>query len=221
MLEAAAREGKQGNGWVLKQPSLARMIIVRAATGLRAGEIAGVRIRSIDFLRREMTVSEQSKTATSELEWAPLKTKGSRRVIPLPQFAIDALAEELTENPCDNRSMPVFRTRNSNMWSSSILASSFKALRKRCGLNDAVTWHGIRHFSASSLIYSGASVKTVQERLGHASAQTTLEICAHLWLGEDERTRSAVDATLDRTEAGPGVKTTSPVTAQASERRPV
>ncbi|WP_047888569.1 tyrosine-type recombinase/integrase [Rhodococcus sp. ARP2] len=203
-LEAAAREGKQGKGWVLKQPSLARMIIVGAATGLRAGEIAGVRIRSVDFLRKEMTISEQSKTATSEFEWAPLKTKGSRRVIPLPQFAIDALAEELAENPSDDRSMPVFRTRNGNMWSSSTLGSSFKALRKRCGLDDAVTWHGLRHFYASSLIYSGASVKTVQERLGHSSAQTTLEIYAHLWPGEDERTRSAIDAALDRDRAGTG-----------------
>ncbi|MFI8664280.1 tyrosine-type recombinase/integrase [Rhodococcus qingshengii] len=202
MLEEAAKAGKQGKGWVLRQPTLARMIIVGAATGLRAGEISGVRIRSVDFLRKEMTISEQSKTATSEFEWAPLKTPKSRRVLPLPQIAIDALAAELKENPCDDRSMPVFRTRNGNMWSSSTLAGSFKALRKRCGLDDAVTWHGLRHFYASSLIYSGASVKTVQERLGHSSAQTTLEIYAHLWPGEDERTRSAIDAALDRDQTG-------------------
>ncbi|MFE3291663.1 tyrosine-type recombinase/integrase [Rhodococcus sp. NPDC059234] len=88
------------------------------------------------------------------------------------------------------------------MWSSSTVGKSFKAVRDRCGIESEVTWHSLRHFYASALIHSGASVKTVQERLGHESAETRLQVCAHLWPGEDERTRKAVDSALMRDQCG-------------------
>ncbi|MFC7450501.1 tyrosine-type recombinase/integrase [Rhodococcus daqingensis] len=206
-LAEAARAGarKGTTRWVREQRTLARMIIVGAALGVRAGEIAGLRIRSVDFLRREASITEQSKTGTAAFEWAPLKTPAAERVLPLPQVALDALAEELAENPCADRSLPIFRTMSGRMWSSSTLGKSFRAVRKRCGLDDVVTWHSLRHFYASTLIHSGASVKTVQERLGHAKAATTLEIYTHLWPGEDERTRSAMDKMLNRDRAGTAV----------------
>lgn len=210
-LADTARVGKSGGkDWVPANRTFARMIIVGAATGLRAGEIAGLRISSVDFLRREIEVKEQSTSRTSEFEWGPLKTDASLRVIPLPQVAVEAIAEELAENPCDDRSMPVFRTSRGTMFTSSTVAYSFRSARKRCGLPDSLTWHSLRHFYASTLIYSGASVKTVQIRLGHASPAETLNTYTHLWPGEGDRTRSALDAVLGRDRDGtapvPGVE---------------
>jgi integrase len=46
------------------------------------------------------------------------------------------------------------------------------------------------------LIASGENVKTVQKRMRHASARTTLDIYAHLWPGEEESTRTAVGAVI-------------------------
>lgn len=207
-LAAAARDGKsKGKDWVPGNPTFARMIIVGAATGLRAGEIAGLRISSVNFLRREIEVKEQSTSRTSDFEWGPLKTEASERVIPLPQVALDAIAEELAERPSKDRSMPVFRTSRGGMFTSSTIAHSVRSARKRCGLSDSITWHSLRHFYASSLIYSGSSVKTVQARLGHASPTETLTTYTHLWPGEDERTRSALDAVLDRDQVGTGPST--------------
>jgi integrase len=54
----------------------------------------------------------------------------------------------------------------------------------------------LRHYFGSLLIASGADVKTVQARLRHASAKTTLDTYGHLWPGRDESTRAAVDAVL-------------------------
>ena len=51
-------------------------------------------------------------------------------------------------------------------------------------------------FYASLLIRHGESVKTVQARLGHASASETLDTYSHLWPDSDDRTRGAVDAVL-------------------------
>jgi hypothetical protein len=48
------------------------------------------------------------------------------------------------------------------------------------------------------VIRQGADVKLVQARLGHKSAQTTIDICGHLWPDSDERIRTAMDAVFDR-----------------------
>ncbi len=67
---------------------------------------------------------------------------------------------------------------------------------RAAGLDDTVTFHGLRHFYASLLIRHGESIKTVQARLGHASAAETLDTYSHLWPDSDDRTRAAVDAVL-------------------------
>lgn len=70
-----------------------------------------------------------------------------------------------------------------------------------------VTSHSFRHFFASALVAGGASVKQVQTVLGHSSAVITLRVCAHMWPGDDDRTRDVMDAALSpladslRTEA--------------------
>ena len=51
-------------------------------------------------------------------------------------------------------------------------------------------------YYASLLIRHGESVKTVQSRLGHASAVETLDTYSHLWPDSDDRTRDAIDSVL-------------------------
>ncbi len=65
----------------------------------------------------------------------------------------------------------------------------------RAGLS-GVTFHSLRHFYAGLLIRHGESVKTVQARLGHASAAETLDTYSHLWPDSDDRTRAAVDSVM-------------------------
>ncbi len=82
---------------------------------------------------------------------------------------------------------PIRRTRFSDMW---------RPLVHRAGLPEGVGFHQLRHFYASLLIRHGESVKTVQLRLGHASAVETLNTYSHLWPDSDDRTREAVDLVL-------------------------
>jgi Phage integrase family len=60
----------------------------------------------------------------------------------------------------------------------------------------ATGMHDLRHYYASLLIRHGESVKTVQRRLGHATAAETPDTYSHLWPDSDDRTREAVDAIL-------------------------
>lgn len=61
------------------------------------------------------------------------------------------------------------------------------------GLPAGFRYHGLRHYLASLLIASGADVKTVQARMRHASAKTTLDTYGHLWPDRDESTRAVVE----------------------------
>jgi integrase len=70
------------------------------------------------------------------------------------------------------------------------------------GVRQGVTFHDLRHFYASLLIRHGESVKTVQARLGHATAQETLDTYGHLWPDSEDRTRAAVEMALAPIVAG-------------------
>jgi integrase len=54
--------------------------------------------------------------------------------------------------------------------------------------------HCLRYYDASLLIRHGESIKTVQARLGHATAAETLDTDSHLWPDADDRTREAIDS---------------------------
>jgi integrase len=64
------------------------------------------------------------------------------------------------------------------------------------GLPEEFSFHDLRHYFASLLIASGADVKTVQARMRHASARTTLDTYSHLWPDADDSTRAAVGAAI-------------------------
>jgi integrase len=57
-------------------------------------------------------------------------------------------------------------------------------------------FHDLRHYFASLLIADGLDVKTVQARLRHASAKTTLDVYGHMWPAKDEASCVAVAAAI-------------------------
>jgi integrase len=174
---------------------LAALITFAAGTGMRQGEIFGVTVDRIDFLRREVRVDRQLVTRPSKrTEFAPPKTSASVRTIPLPQVVIDALAAHLAARPAGPGGLvftlggqPITRQAFGHVW---------RPIAREAGLPSGTAMHALRHYYASLLIRYGESVKTVQVRLGHASAAETLDTYSHLWPDSDDRTRSAIDSVL-------------------------
>jgi integrase len=78
-------------------------------------------------------------------------------------------------------------------------AVGLRAAVKKAKLPHGTGFHALRHYYASLLIRHGESVKTVQARLGHASAVETLDTYSHLWPDSDDRTRDAIDSVLGST----------------------
>jgi integrase len=78
-------------------------------------------------------------------------------------------------------------------------AQALSRQRHNSELPAGFRYHDLRHYFASLLIAQGADVKTVQARLRHASAKTTLDTYGHIWPDRDETTKAAVDAFSSRT----------------------
>jgi integrase len=61
---------------------------------------------------------------------------------------------------------------------------------------EGFSFYDLRHYLASLLIAWGADIKTVQARMRHATARTTLDTYGHLWPDADESTRTTIGAVI-------------------------
>jgi integrase len=128
------------------------------------------------------------------IELAALNTKTLYRTVPMPAAVGDTLAVHLAVYPAHTDLGVVFTNERGAPIQQHPFAATWATARKGAGLPAWATPHDLRHYYATLLIRSGASVKVVQTRLGHASAKTTLDTYGHLFPDEEDRTRSAVDA---------------------------
>lgn len=162
-------------------------VVVLAGSGLRIGELLGLQVADVDFLRRTIRVERQRLQSGTI---GPTKSPKSVRTVPVGQVVIDSLAVHLAAHPSDG---PLFLD---ELDRAPLTYRQWKPLWAAAAASAGVefTTHGLRHFYASALIAGGASVRQVQAVLGHSSAVITLRTYAHLWPGDDDRTRSIIDA---------------------------
>jgi integrase len=164
--------------------------IAAAGLGLRPAELFGLEVRDVDFLRRTVVVDRQLDEARQRV---PLKTPSSYRTVPLPQVVADELARHLAAAGIrEGLVFPGADGRPARLNTFTVAWRRVTAAHGQQGLR----LHDLRHCYASALIAAGESVKTVQARMGHASAMVTLDVYGHLWPDSEERTRAAVDAWL-------------------------
>ncbi|WP_426386115.1 tyrosine-type recombinase/integrase [Latilactobacillus curvatus] len=167
---------------------------VLAFTGIRRGECLSLTWDDLNIKKATLNIN---KTLThgdkGRLLVQPTKTKKGTRTISLDESTLRYLKKWHLEQ----RRMYLMLGFNINKSNQLIFATSkntFKSLNTpskwlRALIRDAnksganlpsITVHGFRHSHASALFSAGASIKEVQERLGHEDAQTTLNIYTHV-----------------------------------------
>lgn len=177
--------------------------VVTAATlslfsGMREGEVAGLRWRECDFDNRVIHVRESIGTASGGAFSKTPKTSGSRRDVPLTdqmQTALEARRAKMTEE-CEEAgidtnaddfeayfgSLYVLGTADGRWHNPTSLSREWSALASAMGLVGSqgrrVCYHDLRHSFATRAIAAGADVKSVASVLGHANAAMTLNIYA-------------------------------------------
>jgi len=171
------------------------MVVLAAGTGLRQGEVFGLTLDRVNFLRRTLTVDRQLVGIQGQTpKFGSPKTASSVRTVPLPAVVLEALAEHVRRFP-PAADAPIFTGSGGQLLRRSAFGNVWRRAAKDAGVQGC-TFHSLRHYYASLLIRHGESVKAVQARLGHASAAETLDTYSHLWPDSDDRTREAVDTVL-------------------------
>lgn len=175
--------------WALHDAVPARYrvaVLLGAFVGLRCSEACGLRVADVDFMRGVVHPTVQYPAVE-------LKTDTSRTPVPIPA----SLAAELSAHVAEYRAEMLLTNDAGGQLEPWRLERVMRSARaKVAGLPDGFRFQDLRHYLASLLIASGADVKTVQARVRHASAKTTLDTYAHLWPDRDESTREAIDAVL-------------------------
>lgn len=207
--------------WALAEDEpWARAFVLLSRTGLRSGEILAVRWGDLDFNRNEMRI-ERALHYDESLPLAQRyvigQVKGGRpRTVTFDNTCaallqdwrkqLPALLAGGSGNVTPLRGLrsadPVFPSMPGRTATQSGLHAAFLRAQKhyRAAHPDLdlprLTVHELRHTHASLLFEAGQSVKVVQERLGHASAQVTLNTYAHLLHDAQSRAAAALDDLL-------------------------
>lgn len=128
------------------------------SSGLRVGEAAGLKVKDIDFESRQMIV----------------RGKFDRdRMVPISEVACDFLVYWLGSR-IDEPDAWVFPGYGGHL-SRGQISDRFRELLKRFDMDTPeISTHSIRHSTATHLLENGASVRHVQELLGHKSVESTV-----------------------------------------------
>jgi integrase len=185
-------------------------ILLELTTGLRRGEVLGLRWEDVDLdnnlihvQRTLVTVSNENGPTKTKLVYHPPKTKAGRRLIPLHPRVVDLLrklqaeqakAKEILSSEYQDNGL-VFCTTKGTPISPRNYNRTFQRLRKKAGL-EGVSPHVLRHTFATRLAEINIHPKVAQELLGHSKVATTLDIYTHANLGLKKQAISKLDGLL-------------------------
>jgi integrase len=177
------------------------------STGLRLGELLGLGWSDVDLTAGTLSVRRSmARTADGGAALAETKTATSRRTIPLPGLAVDALrsqqdrqdaAREAAGSAWQDRDGLVFTDAVGRPLRGTHVAYTFRKARSAAGL-PAVRFHDLRHSAATLLLAEGVPLAVVSDLLGHSTITVT---AAHYAAVVPELRREAADA-MDRAIGG-------------------
>jgi integrase len=166
--------------------------LLAAYSGLRAGELFGLRRGRFDAHRAQVEVREELVDIGGYLHFETLlKSKAAHRIVPLPRLVAEEVASAIPPDAPGDRlvfhapkggpiRMSNFRNR---FWYPALRRSNLGELRI----------HDLRHTAVSLWIAAGATPKEVQTWAGHSSITTTYDRYGHLFPGTEQRVMHALE----------------------------
>lgn len=156
-------------------------------TGARKGELLAVTWDDIDFEAGSIRLAKTLYHAEGEFILQTSKTKESKRLISLGTNTLTLLRKwRMRQNEANLGSIHdwddnkvIFTRDDGSPLRLAYLNEKLDIVIKKHNLH-RITIHGLRHTHASLLFESGASIKEVQERLGHSNIQMTMNINTHV-----------------------------------------
>ena len=175
-----------------KDSGVFEMYYVELATGLRRGELLGLKWEDIDFEHGNLRVKRQIARINGEVVEAPLKTKNAYRTLPLAEDTIQVLKQQRKKT---GSSPWVFPSPTGGPISPDSVLHMLHRVLTRAGL-PRVRFHDLRHTFATLALQNGVDIKTVSGMLGHFSAGFTLDTYVHVTTAAQKEAAKAMERVL-------------------------
>lgn len=196
---------------------LEALYIVALATGLREGEVLGLRWSDVDFDREVLTIRTQVQRTREGLVIRELKTRNSHATVPLAAFAAEALDLHRTRQNVAHAAAGQLWRDMGLVFPSSVgtpmeprdLVRDWHRQRDRLGVSSC-TFHDRRHTCAAILHAWGVSPKNIQAVLRHSQLSITMDLYIHIFADAQQATTDAMDKALRGTRDACGVEPEAP-----------
>ena len=184
---------------------LEALFALAITTGLRQGELFGLRWENVDLEAGRLSVRQTLTTPKGGRRLGPPKRNKSRRSVKLTSGVVKVLKahrerqleerEKLAELWQDHDF--VFTTQvGTPLNRHNFFRRCFKPLLEEAGLPRSVRFHDLRHTCATLLLSKNVNPKIVQELLGHANISQTMDTYSHMLPDMQERAAAAMDDIL-------------------------
>ena len=181
------------DGDLLRDPFYT-LILLASVTGLRRGELFGLKWEDVDFQEAEIRIV---RSIVDQVEGPP-KTLASRRPILMSSELASALANWRKQTSFSGSGDWVFASPSAvgkkPYWPDAVLKRHILPAAERAGITKRIGWHSFRRTLASLLQASGASVKTTQELLRHSSPVMTMGTYAKAVTADKRLAQDAIAA---------------------------
>lgn len=170
------------------------LILLASVTGLRRGELFGLKWEDLDFNEAEIRVV---RSIVDQVEGPP-KTLASRRPLPMSSELAISLENWRKQTSFSASQHWVFASPLAQgkkpYWPDAVLKRHIFPAAKRAGITKRIGWHSFRRTLATLLQSSGASVKTTQELMRHSSPVMTLGTYAKAVTADKRLAQNAIAA---------------------------
>lgn len=182
------------------------VVTLLAYTGLRWGELVGLRVEDVDLTRRRLRVVRSVTPVAGKPIEGPPKSRAGRRTVPIAGPAARVLSARLAGR---DGMVPAVTSPSGGMLSVTNWRQQTKwnVTLKGLGL-DGLRPHDLRHTYASLARSAGADLKLLQATMGHSSITVTAHTYADLYDNELDAVADALDRLMnpeDDSQRGPSV----------------
>ncbi len=202
-------EQKQMTEYLLKKEKdkkLRAIVLLTLYTGLRLGEVIGLRESDMDLKKRELKVRGSVRRVREGLIYQKPKTKSSIRTVPIPSNVISVLREykdfseqqRAVSGSIYNDCGLFFKTDIGNILDPRNVRRAFQRMLTRADLSER-KFHALRHTYATRLMELGENPKVVQKLLGHSNITITLNIYSHVTEEKKESAAEKLNIYIDDT----------------------
>ena len=174
-----------------KESGVYELYYLDLATGLRRGELLGLKWEDVDLAHGVIQVRRQVYRIDGEVKEVPLKTKNAYRNISISKDAVEMLKEMEKHRISEY----VFPSPTGGPISPDSVLNMLHRVLKRAGL-PAVRFHDLRHTFATLALQNGVDIKTVSGMLGHFSAGFTLDTYAHVTTAAQKEAANTMGSVL-------------------------